>query len=307
MVDWFEVVVDEHRRTSFDVLHAYFLTQAGFVAAYAGKYLHVSSVVSIRGNDVERAPFDPGKFSHVMYALQNADAVTTNASVLREKTRAFINREIILIPNGVDSDLFQPREKNMALVDALGLKNDDKIIGFVGELREKKGLATLLYAYAQVIKNHPAALLIVGDVRGGEDKKRFDELQSSIPNSRIVVTGYVSNRDLPSYYSVMDMLVHPSLRDGMPNAILEAMACGKTVVATRAGGVMDMLHDGKNGRMVAINDINSLSIVIQEVLSDKTLQGELGAIARQTVLDKFTLQNELDANLAVYCTLGLKT
>jgi len=59
--------------------------------------------------------------------------------------------------------------------------------------------------------------------------------------------------------------------------------------------------------MVSINDINSLSTVIQEVLSDKTLQSELGTAARQTILDKFTLQNELDGNLAMYCKLGLKT
>jgi glycosyltransferase involved in cell wall biosynthesis len=307
LVDWFERIVDEHKRLPFDVLHAYFLTQAGFVVAYAGKYLHVPSVVSIRGNDIERAPFDPGKFSHVMYALQNASAVTTNATVLLEKAKAFLDREITVIPNGIDSDLFRPMERSVALVEALGLKSDNQIIGFVGELREKKGLAALLHAYAQVIKSRSASLIIVGDVRSGEDKKLFDELRSSIPNTEIVVTGYVSNHDLPSYYSVMDVLVHPSLRDGMPNAVLEAMACGKTVIATHAGGVMDVLHDGKNGRLVSINDINSLSTVIQQVLSDKTLQSRLGASARRTIVEKFTLQNELDGNLAVYCKLGLKT
>jgi glycosyltransferase involved in cell wall biosynthesis len=93
----------------------------------------------------------------------------------------------------------------------------------------------------------------------------------------------------------------------MPNAVLEAMACGRTVIATRAGGVMDVLQDGKNGRLVSINDINSLSAVIQEVLSDNALQSRLGDSARRTILDKFTLQNELDGNLAVYCKLGLKT
>jgi glycosyltransferase involved in cell wall biosynthesis len=307
LVDWFELVVEQHRSSSFDLLHAYFLPQAGFVAAYAGKYLKVPSVVSIRGNDIERAPFDPGKFSHVMYALQTADAVTTNASVLKEKAKALVNREITLIPNGIDSELFHPTERNAALAEALGFHNGDKVIGFVGELRKKKGLVVLINAYAQVTKTSPATLLIVGDVRSGEDKNLFDELRSSIPGARIVLTGYVSNHDLPSYYSVMDVLVHPSLRDGMPNAVLEAMACGKTVIATKAGGVMDAIDDGKNGRLVSINDITSLSTVIQEVLSDTTIQSKLGAAARQTVLDKFSLQNELDGNLAVYCKLGLKT
>jgi glycosyltransferase involved in cell wall biosynthesis len=242
-----------------------------------------------------------------MYALQNADAVTTNASVLREKARSFLDREIVMIPNGVDSELFRPLERNEALAEALGFKAEERIIGFVGDLREKKGLATLLHAYTQAIKTLPSSLLIVGDVRAGDDRKLFDELRSSIPNAKIVVTGYVSNQDLPSYYSLVEVLVHPSLRDGMPNAVLEAMACGKTVIATSAGGVMDVLQDGKNGRMVSINDVNSLTSVIQEVLSDKELQNRLGAAARRTIVDKFTLQKEMEGNLAVYCKLGLKT
>jgi glycosyltransferase involved in cell wall biosynthesis len=105
----------------------------------------------------------------------------------------------------------------------------------------------------------------------------------------------------------MDVLLHPSLRDGMPNAVLEAMACGKTVVTTRAGGVMDLLEDGKNGRTVSINDITFLSTLILEILSDKPLRSKLGVAARRTILNKFTLQNELDGNLALYCELGLKT
>jgi glycosyltransferase involved in cell wall biosynthesis len=307
LVDWFERIVEEHQHLPFDVLHAYFLTQAGFVAAYTGKYLNIPSVVSIRGNDIERAPFDPGKFSQVMYVLQNAGEVSTNASVLQKKAKAFFDREIHLIPNGIDCTIFQPVEKNSALVEALGLPGGNPIIGFVGELREKKGLSSLLLAYAQVLKTQPASLLIVGDVRTGQDQKLFEEIRSSIPNAKITVTGYVANQDLPSYYSVMDVFVHPSLRDGMPNAVLEGMACGKAVIATRAGGIMDMLHDGKNGRLVSINDINLLSTVIQEVLSDKTLQSRLGAAARQIIVDKFTLQNELDGNLAMYGKLGLKT
>ena len=115
LVDWFELVVEEHKREPFDILQGYFLPQAGFVATYAGKYLNIPSVVSIRGNDIERAAFDPAKFSHVMYALQNASVVTTNASELVKKAQAFAEgREIILIPNGVDTEHFKPMEMNEA-------------------------------------------------------------------------------------------------------------------------------------------------------------------------------------------------
>ncbi len=152
LVDWFELVVEEHKREPFDLLHAYFLPQAGFVATYAGKYLNIPSVVSIRGNDIERAAFDPSKFPHVMYALQNASAVTTNAGELAKKAKAFIDREIHIIPNGIDTDHFKPMERNEALAESildsdsllpkigkLASRIHNPIIGFVGELREKKG------------------------------------------------------------------------------------------------------------------------------------------------------------------------
>ena len=304
LVDWSELVTQEHNRERFDVLHAYFLSQAGFVAAYAGKYLNLPSVVSIRGNDIERAPFDPSRFSHVMFALQHATALTTNASVLINKAKAFIDREIVLIPNGVDTELFKPMERNHALAESLGLLGG-RVIGFVGELREKKGLTTLLRAYAQVNRNESTSLLIIGDVRSGEDKKQFDELRSSIPNAKINVTGYVSNQDLPSYYSVVDVIVHPSLRDGLPNAVLEAMACEKPVIATAVGGLVDVIQDCHNGRSIAVNDVSTLATILQEVLSDNNLQKHLGRSARQTVQSRFTLQNELERNLALYRKLGL--
>lgn len=148
--------------------------------------------------------------------------------------------------------------------------------------------------------------MIVGDVRAGEDKQVFDELQSSIPNPKIILTGYVSNHDLPSYYSVVDVLVHPSMRDGPPNVLLEAMACEKAVIATAVGGVLDVLNDCENGRIVAVNDVSSLSTIIQEIMSDNEMQKHLGRSARHVIEINFTLENELNGNLLLYRKLGLE-
>lgn len=309
LVDWFELIVEEHKREPFDILHAYFLPQAGFVASYAGKYLNIPSVASIRGNDIERAAFDPSRFSHVIYALQNANAVTTNASVLAEKAKAFLQREITIIPNGIDTELFKPMEKNQALAQALGIspsaegRGSTRVIGFVGELREKKGLRVFLSAYAQVNKRNPVTLLIVGEVRPGEDQKLFNDLKESIPNANIIVTGHIAHKDLPAYYSLMDVFVHPSLRDGMPNAVLEAMACGKTVIATPVGGVMDVIEDGVNGMLVSVNDVDGLAAKIAEALTQPERREAIGSAARATVLSHYTLEKELQANLNVYQTL----
>lgn len=309
LADWFELIVEEHRRDPFDILHAYFLPQAGFVAAYAGKYLGTPSVVSIRGNDIERAAFDPSKFSHVMYALQNASAVTTNASTLARKAKAFVEREIFLIPNGIDTELFKPMARNETLAEMLGLGGKTKeerrfVIGFAGELREKKGMRALLPGYAQAAKSRPASLLIVGEVRDGEDKKFFDEFKSANSQLPITVTGPVSHEDMPAYYALMDVLVHPSLRDGMPNAALEAMACGLPVIATPVGGILDALKDGENGVLVNVNDAAALAEKIVELLDNPQKRAGLGQRARETVMEKFGLEAELRANLRVYKSLG---
>ena len=299
LVDWFELIVGEHHREPFDILHAYFLPQAGFVAAYAGKYLDVPSVVSIRGNDIERAAFDPAKFSHVMFALKNASAVTTNASELAKKAKAFFDREIILVPNGIDRDIFRPMEKNTSLAKTLGLA-DLPVIGFAGELREKKGMASLLSGYAKINKERPCTLLIVGEVREGEDKKTFEEFRLSNPDARIIVTGSVPHKDMPAYYSLMDVFVHPSLRDGMPNAVLEAMACGIPVVSTPVGGALDVIQDGENGLRIPANDANAMSRVVQKILDAESTRKKISANARKTIIEKFTPEKELEANLAIY-------
>ena len=313
LVDWFEFLVEEHKREPFDVLHAYFLAQSGFVAAYAGNYLGLRSVVSARGNDLERAIFDPWRAAHILYALQQASAVTTNANELAKKARALIpGLEVSVIRNGIDTDHFKPLPRNNALAESLSLINrrpinePARVIGFAGELREKKGLRPLLNAYAQVNKKIRSTLLIVGDTRPGEDKQTLEEFQQMYPDAQIIVTGFVSPGDLPAYYSVMDVFVQPSLRDGLPNSLLEAMACEKAVIGTRVGGIVDAITDCRNGKLVSANHVNELAEAIGELLTNENLRRILGMASRQTILNQFTLQGELDGNLAVYDRLGLK-
>lgn len=313
LVDWFELLVEKQRREPFDVIHAYFLTQAGFVATYAGKYLNVPSVVSARGNDLERAFFDPTRAGHILYTLQHASAVTTNATELSKKAMALVPElQITLIPNGINSEHFKPLPRNIALTESLSLPNGVKldgkarVIGFAGELREKKGLRPLLRAYAEVNEINPTTLLIVGDLRAGEDRQFFEEFKLSHPNAQIIVTGFISHSDLPAYYSLMDVFVQPSLRDGLPNALLEAMACEKAVIATSVGGILDIVTDGENGKLVPTNTAGELASAIDKLLTNQRLRKKLGSVARQTIMSKFTLQSELNRNLAVYRRLGLK-
>ena len=163
-----------------------------------------------------------------------------------------------------------------------------------------------LHAYAQVNEMNPATLLIAGDVRSGEDRQFFEGFKRSHPKAQILVTGFLPHSDLPAYYSLMDVFVQPSVRDGLPNALLEAMACERAVIGTPAGGISDVIVDCKNGRLVPANHVEELADVIEEVLTNESLRKELGVASRQTILEKFPVASELNGNLDVYKRLGLR-
>ena len=92
----------------------------------------------------------------------------------------------------------------------------------------------------------------------------------------------------------------------MPNAVLEAMACGKTVIATPVGGVLDVIEDGVNGMLVNVNDVDGLAQKMAEALSQLEKRESIGRSAREAVLRQFTPEKELQANLQIYENLGVK-
>jgi glycosyltransferase involved in cell wall biosynthesis len=305
LADWFDRVTAQHKAEGADLLHAFFLPQAGFVSAFAGNFLGLPSVVSARGNDLDRAVFDPARAAHILYALQHASAVTTNASNLVNKACALVpGLKVSLIPNGVDAQHFCPLQRNRSLAKQLGL-DDKPVIGFAGELREKKGLKPLLNAYAQIAKVLPAHLLIVGDLRPGDDQAYFSAFLQEHSHLSVHVTGYVSPSDLPAYYALMDVLAIPSLHDGLPNALLEGMACERATVTTPIGGMADVIRDGENGCFVEAGEAKALADQITNLLQDKAELKRLGQNARKTILHDYTLQKELDGNLTVYRQIGL--
>jgi glycosyltransferase involved in cell wall biosynthesis len=302
LTEWFNTLIAHHRHQSFDVLHAYYVTQLAFVGVYAGRTLGLPTIVSARGNDLDRAVFDPAKTAQVLYVLQQADAITTNSRDLMRKAQALAPaRSVHLIPNGVDAQHFRSAPRDELLAQSLGLSGRS-VVGFVGEARSKKGLASLLIAYRSVAQQRPAVLLLVGGVRR-DDKELLKVFQKQQPDLPIVVVPYTASEALPAYFNLIDVLVLPSLRDGLPNALLEGMACERAIAATTAGGIPDAIVDGENGRLVAPGDTNALTAAIIDLIDDADLRQRLGQAARATVLRDFTLEQELEKNLTLYRAL----
>jgi glycosyltransferase involved in cell wall biosynthesis len=269
------------------------------VAVYGGRSLGLPAVVSARGNVLDKAVFEPVKAAHALYALAQAQAVTANSRDLQCKAQALApGRAVALVPNGVDAERFAPAAPDAALASSIGL-DERPVVGFVGEARAKKGLATLLLAFRLLAERRPAQLVLIGGVRA-DDKDTFKVFRKQHPALAIHVVDYDDPQRMPAWYSLLDVLALPSVRDGLPNALLEGMACARAVVATPAGGIPDALREGENGCLVPVNDAPALAAALDRLLADEGLRARLGTAARATVRRDFTMERELALNLEIY-------
>lgn len=302
--DWFELVTGLDTQSRFDLLHGYYLVGAGFVTVYAGRYLNLPTIVSARGNDLDRTVFDPAQNGSILWALANATAVTAVSTDLVRKARALAPGQAVqVIPNGVDISLFAPAPRDERLADRLAL-GDGPLVGFVGEARLKKGLAILLPAFARVAAEFsptPRLVLIGGARPEAADMLRV--FQSQSPGVPIALIPHTAHTDLPGLYNLLDVLVLPSLRDGLPNALLEGMACGRAIVASAAGGIPDAARHNTNSLLVPPGDSGALAEAILTLLRQPQKRAVLGQAARETVSRDFTPAQEVAANLELYARL----
>jgi glycosyltransferase involved in cell wall biosynthesis len=303
---WFELVARLHHQIGFDLLHGYYLVGAGFVAVYAARYLGAPVVVSVRGNDLDRTVFNPKEAGAILWSLAQANAVTAVSPDLARKARALApGCQARVIPNGVDASRFAPAPADPALRASLDPDDQSPLLGFVGEARIKKGLTILLPAFARVAAealkmNRPApTLLLVGGVRK-DDIDILRVFQAQNPGLNVQTIPYLDQNRLTSFYNLLDVLALPSLRDGLPNALLEGMACECAVVTTNVGGMPEVVRHGENGLLVPPGDVDALAEAVAELLQTPERRAALGRAARQTIIRNFDPARELTNNLEIY-------
>jgi glycosyltransferase involved in cell wall biosynthesis len=290
--DAFDRLVARHRERPYDVLHGFYLVRSGFLAAYAGSYLGVPSLASARGNDLDRSVLDPAAAPFVLKALDLATCVTAVSHDLARKAGALCpSARVEVVPNGVDTRIFRPVGPDRELLRTLGLAGR-AVLGFSGELRRKKGLTVLLPALAELARERPVTLLAAGGVRA-DDLGTVELFRRQHPEVHLVALSPRDPADLAPVYALMDVFVHPSLRDGLPNALLEAMACGRPVVGAAAGGIPDAVRDGTDGLLVDPGDVGALVVALRRVLDDRDLAARLGAAGRERVRRDFMPEVEV--------------
>ena len=276
----------------FGAFWGHYLYPAGFLAVMAARSMEIPSVVAARGNDVDRLMFPPGDFARLTWTLQNSSIVTVVSGDLGRKVKLLVDRpeDIEVIANVVDPEIFCPLESEPALRSALKISPDEVVLGFCGELRHKKGLPFLLNSLREVQVVRPACLLVIGEVRARE-ATLLSTFTAEAPDSaaRIIVTGPLDDpRDVARHLRLCDVVLLPSVWDGLPNALLEAMACGLPVLASDSGGIPEVIEHGVSGLMVPRASLHRLGEAVLELLEQgPEFAKALGSRARQRVLAHF--------------------
>jgi glycosyltransferase involved in cell wall biosynthesis len=201
----------------------------------------------------------------------------------------------LVIPNGVDPAGFAAWHDAAEVRRGLGLSADCFVVGTVGRTHPVKGHADLVMAFAALAhgEREPPHLLIVGQPL--EPWAQQLALQARALGVGNLVHLLGERSDVPALLAAMDVFVLPSHSEGMPNALLEAMAAARPVVATRVGGSAEVITDGLTGLAVPPRDPGALASAIGQLRSDPLLGKRLGAAARRQVAQRFSWSAALDS------------
>lgn len=283
------------------IVHAY-LPLTNFMGSCAGYFAGAEKIITSRrglGNHQNKYPWWK-LFDRIANVL--SDVVVVNSQAVAEDTikRDGIRRDkLVCIYNGLDAKRFQQARTSRAAVRQwLGLREGQIVIIIVANLIPYKGHAELLEALAKLVHRFPdLCLMVVGQDRGiGKALKIKAEMLGV--DEKIQWLGQRHN--IPELLAAADIYVCASHEEGFSNSLLEALASGKPVVATKVGGNEEMLGGGKFGLLVAPHDSDGLASAIEQLLTDAELRARLGNLGSSIVASRYGEAHMAEQYIAIY-------
>jgi teichuronic acid biosynthesis glycosyltransferase TuaC len=257
------------RRFDFDVIDLHWT----YPDIIAGQRLSEETgrpyIVTIRGHEALYDGQPDWRRIAVEKGLRGASAIVAVSDELRDRLVEIgvPPSRIRVIHNGVDTEQFHPREKTASRC-RLNLPVRGKVLVSVGRLSEAKGHQDLIQALGMITPEILCDLYIIGGVNPEEDYG--PELQALVTalglGERVHFVPNVRHSELPDWYSAADLFCLASWREGCPNVVLEALACGTPAVVSRVGAVPQMIEPGKTGYLVPIRDPDAISSALREGL-----------------------------------------
>ncbi|KAA5546276.1 glycosyltransferase family 4 protein [Roseiconus nitratireducens] len=236
-----------HQAFPFDLIDAHFVYPSGVAATRVARHFRVPVCMTGRGADMLRFPSYPLKGRPIRWALRNCDGSIALSSEIAEAMiiNGAAKESVALIPNGVDTNKFRPADSAQCRAE-LGLPQAKTILLSVGDRIALKGFQVIVEALPKVLQRRPDVMYVCVGGPGRHGTDFTSQLRSAIArlglSDRVLFPGICEHDQLYKWHNASDLYVLASSREGSPNALLEALACGLPAVSTRVGGAPDEIE-----------------------------------------------------------------
>jgi glycosyltransferase involved in cell wall biosynthesis len=297
------------RQRKIDICHSVMARATNSAAvSFVAKQLGVPHVHTVQGIGTQTGRIHVDLIAEVYdrivvrFVLGSARKVIVLSESLAEYAvkRGASPERIVVVPSGIDCSLFNPERSEVlndadAIREKLGIPSDSVVVGYIGRIVPVKGLKYLVLALNDVKKRRKDIhLLIVGD---GFEKA---ELQRMTRKLRLNAHFVGWEKNVPPFYAAIDIFVLPSLFEGLSNSLLEAMAMGKPIIATRVGGNKDIILNGKNGFLIPTRNPQAISSHINKLVESTQLRETIGRFNRETALKEFRWEKTVSKIEQIY-------
>jgi glycosyltransferase involved in cell wall biosynthesis len=261
------VLLPHVRMTKPDLILNYWLYPDGYAAVRVGRELKVPVVVAAIGSDL-RARNDPITVRLVRETMMRADAVITVSDELRDRAtgQGVPGDKVTAIRNGCDTAVFHPGDQAAARRE-VGCEAESELIVYAGNLLVTKGLGELLEAFVELAKTRSRLrLALLGQGPYGDTLARG--VAAAGVGGRVMLPGRQDAAGIANWMRAADLFCLPSYSEGCPNVVVEALACGRPVVATNVGGIPELVAE-TSGVLTATRDAIALRSALERALSKK--------------------------------------
>lgn len=280
-------ILQLHCDNPFDIVYGKGIFPSADVAVRISRLLKIPAVGEGIGSDVDVVPdYSRVMYRHFLRVTGGLDGAVADGAGVARRLSGVMKKDIPTIHGLVDLDEFSPSINKGELRESMGISTSSLIILFAGNLKKEKGVYELLESFKSLKRCMLDLKLQIcgsGVEKAGIEKEILD--MKLVDN--VTLLGNIEPSEMNKWMKASDIFVLPTYHEGMPNVVMEAMACGLPVVSTRVGGIPDAVGDSEGAILVEPENVNELTEAMKKVLVDKGLREKMCKAARQTAVRKF--------------------
>lgn len=281
-----------------------FFMEAGALLPILTAKLLRKKVVSVLPSSIIRMSPRKESLSLVLVYLQTISYVLSDRIILYSKNlikewnlEKYKDKILIAHEHFLDFNGFKLKKEITAR---------EKLVGYIGRLSREKGVLNFVKAIPEILKERPDLEFLIGGVGRLQDKIER-HLDRNNLNGKVKHVGWIPHDELPNYLNELKVIVLPSYTEGLPNIVLEAMACGTPVLATPIGAISEITRDGETVFLLQSNDPRHIADRIVELLDKPELLERVGGKARKWVVENFSYEKTLESWRKILQELGIST